>query len=358
MNKPVNVSAIAEIKSSRAFGKLAPQGANAIPAELLSFEQLLGDSASLIADLAAAPSGRAEGESVSKLDGVELIEVTAPASAAVAENPAVSLVQVWQSWLDGAGNEVPISSVSNSSESEGQDLTESVSVMARSQGTRLADAREAAVVPGSAPGEGEEANLAMDGNADFSTALTQAASTNTEVKASEQDSQARVEMQSAVGAAHSESRKAPAVAVQVLQIATPLHAAEWSTAFSDQISLLVSNGGGKAELRLNPAELGPIEVSLNVLDDRVQASFTVHHAATLDVLQAALPKLEQMMADRGVQLDSVSLESSEGGGEAQSRQADGGAGEKGRRSGRDTDTRDDEPVRRLLVRRGLVDTFA
>lgn len=59
----------------------------------------------------------------------------------------------------------------------------------------------------------------------------------------------------------------------------------------------------RAQIRLNPAHLGPIAVDVSVGEDgAATVTFTAQHAMTRDALEQALPRLREMFSDSGVML--------------------------------------------------------
>jgi flagellar hook-length control protein FliK len=82
------------------------------------------------------------------------------------------------------------------------------------------------------------------------------------------------------------------------------------------------------EIRLDPPELGRVEVHLTVGDDgRAEARLTADHPATLALLARDSQHLERALKDAGLQLSNNSLNFSLKG---EGRQGDGGGGLMGR----------------------------
>ncbi len=92
--------------------------------------------------------------------------------------------------------------------------------------------------------------------------------------------------------------------------ATPLQAelraAVGSEAFAPalgaRLSVLVRDGIEHAQLRLNPAELGPIEVRIDLDGPRAQVDFSAAHATTRQALQDAVPALASALRESGLTL--------------------------------------------------------
>lgn len=81
---------------------------------------------------------------------------------------------------------------------------------------------------------------------------------------------------------------------------------------SDQIAVHLSHslqeGQDRVTIRLHPAELGRIEIKLDMSPDgRVTASFSVDQPATLDLLQRDQKGLERALSDAGLKSDAGAL---------------------------------------------------
>ncbi len=75
-----------------------------------------------------------------------------------------------------------------------------------------------------------------------------------------------------------------------------------------QIARSFSNGVNRFEIRIDPPELGRIDVRLDMsVDGRAQAHLTVERAETLDLMQRDARVLERALADAGLDLDRDGL---------------------------------------------------
>ena len=63
-----------------------------------------------------------------------------------------------------------------------------------------------------------------------------------------------------------------------------------------QILWMVNQNLGRAEIRLNPANLGPMEVRIDLDNDQVSVAFTSRHAEVRDAVEQALPRLPAQIA--------------------------------------------------------------
>jgi flagellar hook-length control protein FliK len=85
--------------------------------------------------------------------------------------------------------------------------------------------------------------------------------------------------------------------------------AGWDNALGQKIVWMVSQQQQIAELSLNPPDLGPLQIVLTVDNDQASAMFVSHNADVRQALEAALPRLKEMMADSGISLGNTTISS-------------------------------------------------
>ncbi|SOZ39524.1 flagellar hook-length control protein FliK [Cupriavidus neocaledonicus] len=162
-------------------------------------------------------------------------------------------------------------------------------------------------------------------------AATQAAARAGETAAATLDSAPAV-------AATLAGQPAPAAAAAAASrpvVAPPLYDSQWPQALSQQMIRLGTQGQQSAELQLNPPDLGPLKVVLNVVNDQAQAQFVSPHQAVRAAVEAALPHLRTALSENGIQLGHTSVgadgfASQAGNGNGQQQQAPGhGRGQAG-----------------------------
>lgn len=87
------------------------------------------------------------------------------------------------------------------------------------------------------------------------------------------------------------------------QLGTPA----WNQALGDKIVWMAAGSQQSATLTLNPPDLGPVQVVLNVSNDQASAHFFAAQPEVRQALEAALPRLREMMQDAGVQLGQANV---------------------------------------------------
>jgi flagellar hook-length control protein FliK len=85
--------------------------------------------------------------------------------------------------------------------------------------------------------------------------------------------------------------------------------AEFKQGLSEKVVFMMKGDMNTASLKLNPPELGPLEIKLNMNNTSKQADLTImtQHALVKDSVEQALPRLRDMLADSGIQLNNVNV---------------------------------------------------
>jgi flagellar hook-length control protein FliK len=93
---------------------------------------------------------------------------------------------------------------------------------------------------------------------------------------------------------------------------TPVDAKEWADEVSQKIVWFTGRNIQAAEMHLNPADLGPIDVKINVQNDVASVSFNVQNASVRELLESNVVRLREMMESNGVNLGDVNVDSGAG----------------------------------------------
>ncbi|KTD41259.1 flagellar hook-length control protein FliK [Legionella parisiensis] len=84
---------------------------------------------------------------------------------------------------------------------------------------------------------------------------------------------------------------------------------EWSKQFSDHIIWLGQQEVKSALIKINPEDLGPLEISIKVVNDSASVSIVTHTHQIRDIIEQSLPKLQTMLAEQGLNLSEVHIDS-------------------------------------------------
>ena len=90
-------------------------------------------------------------------------------------------------------------------------------------------------------------------------------------------------------------------------ITRPLTHPGWSKDLGEQIIWMNNKAMPAAEIRLNPAHLGPISVRIDVNQDQASITFTAQHAEVKEAIEASIPKLREMLGTQQLNLVNVNI---------------------------------------------------
>ena len=94
---------------------------------------------------------------------------------------------------------------------------------------------------------------------------------------------------------------------QCAAIPLPISQPGWDQALGQRVMWLVKQDVQGAELRINPPQLGPVEMRVVLNNGQADVSFTSPHALVRDALEAAMPRLRDMFSDNGLNLVNVNV---------------------------------------------------
>jgi flagellar hook-length control protein FliK len=85
-------------------------------------------------------------------------------------------------------------------------------------------------------------------------------------------------------------------------ISAPPGSREFAALTSQQITVFAANGVEQAQLQLNPAQMGPVTVQIQLTGDQAQVHLAADHALTRQLLEQAMPQLASSLRDAGLTL--------------------------------------------------------
>ncbi|SMY33167.1 Flagellar hook-length control protein [Photobacterium malacitanum] len=100
----------------------------------------------------------------------------------------------------------------------------------------------------------------------------------------------------------------PAVAMTPVQsplLLTREHAGEQ---VHERINMMMAKNLKQVDIRLDPPELGKIQIKLNITQDQASVQFTVNNSQTRDMVEQAMPRLREMLQQQGLQLAQSSVQ--------------------------------------------------
>lgn len=81
----------------------------------------------------------------------------------------------------------------------------------------------------------------------------------------------------------------------------------WGQALGDKLVWMAAGAQQTASITLNPPNLGPMQIVLNISNEQATASFFSAQPEVRQALEAAFPRLREMMNEAGIQLGQASV---------------------------------------------------
>lgn len=97
---------------------------------------------------------------------------------------------------------------------------------------------------------------------------------------------------------------------------------------AERVQMMMSKNLKNIDIRLDPPELGRLQIRMNMNGDAATVHFTVANQQARDVIEQSMPRLREMLAQQGVQLGDSSVQQ-QASGQQQRRYADNGQGNSG-----------------------------
>ncbi|BFT31102.1 flagellar hook-length control protein FliK [Alteromonas sp. D210916BOD_24] len=149
--------------------------------------------------------------------------------------------------------------------------------------------------------------------------------------------------------------------------AVNIHKPEGHQQLNEKIRWMVNARNTMAEIRLDPPELGSMQVRVNVAGDAASVSFVVQSQQAKDALSDAMPKLREMLSEQGIELGDAQVrkDNSSNGQNGQqladnTGNSDGKSGNRGNSDGLTDDVNDSHVIEQGITRRdkGGIDFYA
>lgn len=153
------------------------------------------------------------------------------------------------------------------------------------------------------------------------------------------------------------------VPVQGGKINPNVGSAGWDQAVGQKVTWMVSGGIQSASITLNPPDLGPMQVVLSVHNQQADATFITAQPEVKQALEAAMPKLREMMDQAGIQLGQATVNTGTPGQQQQAHGQQTSGNSNGRLANSGAAGEDDAAIAATATRpavrsgTGMVDTF-
>lgn len=91
------------------------------------------------------------------------------------------------------------------------------------------------------------------------------------------------------------------------KLAPTLGTTAWNQALGEKVVWMAAGAQQSATLTLNPPNMGPLQIVLNLANDQATASFFSAQPEVRQALEAAFPRLKEMMNEAGIQLEQATV---------------------------------------------------
>lgn len=139
-------------------------------------------------------------------------------------------------------------------------------------------------------------------------------------------------------------------------ISTPVRGQGWGEQIGERVLLMAANQNKTAEIRLTPAEMGPLRVQVSVDDGAANVTFQAQHAVTREAIEQALPRLRELLAENGLSLGQANV-GEQGVAERERDENGGPPGHSGDAGELLDDGNDPASMQRTVNTSSLLDTF-
>ncbi|MBE3023368.1 flagellar hook-length control protein FliK [Janthinobacterium sp. BJB1] len=171
--------------------------------------------------------------------------------------------------------------------------------LGQAQGKAAAGSQPGASVP---TGKAEQGKLAIDAQL-AATVKAGAAIAEPVIKETPADL-SRLAAQLQPGALQ---QAAAAAAVPADKLAGRVGTPAWDQQLGQKVVWMAAGGDQSATLTLNPPDLGPLQVVLTVTNDQADAAFMSAQPEVRQALEAAMPRLREMMSEAGIAFGSATV---------------------------------------------------
>jgi len=133
-------------------------------------------------------------------------------------------------------------------------------------------------------------------------------------------SAANQQAQTAVGATDLVAQATPTLNVQQTEtlksamasqapnhISLPVQHPNWDKELGSRMMWMINNDVKGAEVKLNPPQLGPMEIRISMNNDQANISITAAHGATREAVESSIGKLREMLGQEGLNLANVDI---------------------------------------------------
>jgi flagellar hook-length control protein FliK len=92
-----------------------------------------------------------------------------------------------------------------------------------------------------------------------------------------------------------------------LNVAAPLNDPRWAQQMGERVVWLARGDIQNAQININPAQLGPIQINISLQGDQMSAHFAAVTPEVRQALEEAMPRLREMLSGAGISLGQANV---------------------------------------------------
>lgn len=96
-----------------------------------------------------------------------------------------------------------------------------------------------------------------------------------------------------------------------IRLPVPFSRKDWSEQLGKQLGFLVSRNLDSAQIQLDPPELGPLQVRIQLHQEQVSLQFHAQHGIVREAVDQSLGRLQELFSEEGLELVSVDVSDGE-----------------------------------------------
>ncbi|RAP37924.1 hypothetical protein B1207_02745 [Legionella quinlivanii] len=106
---------------------------------------------------------------------------------------------------------------------------------------------------------------------------------------------------------HPESKTSVGM-TNTFELSSEVNESSWQDDFNARVTWLGQHKINQAILKLNPVELGPVEVKIHLSEETAKIDISTHSLQVQDLIEQSIPRLREMLMSQGIQLSEVNIE--------------------------------------------------
>lgn len=138
----------------------------------------------------------------------------------------------------------------------------------------------------------------------------------------------------------------------------------WEQSFANHVSWMNNENIQTANIRISPADLGPIEIKMTAKQDQLTLNIHAHHVLTRETMENAMPRLKEILTNNGYNSVNVDVSGQQASGGHAENNTSTGSSWLGSNEGSESESEHDgngliQPEQRMTASGvGMVDIFA